>query len=119
MVNGLLKTAQGVPPGVSSTLLPPQDASMKLEAMKCLVAILKCMGSWMNKQLRIPDIQSSKKLDTADNGSDAGSLPNSNGNIDEPTEGSDTQSEASSEVSDVSTLEQRRAYKLELQVQFK
>lgn len=116
MVNGLLKTAQGVPPGVSTTLLPPQDTSMKLEAMNCLVAILKCMGSWMNKQLRIPDIQSLKKLDTADNGPDAGSLLNSNGNIDEPVEGSDTQSEASSEVSDVSTLEQRRAYKLELQV---
>ncbi|KAH6789538.1 SEC7-like guanine nucleotide exchange family protein [Perilla frutescens var. frutescens] len=115
MVNGLLKTAQGVPPGVSSTLQPPQDASMKLEAMKCLVAILRCMGNWMNKQLRIPDIQSSKKLDAADNGSDTGSPLYLNGNADEPTEGSDTQSEASSEVSDVSTLEQRRAYKLELQ----
>ncbi|KAH6828986.1 SEC7-like guanine nucleotide exchange family protein [Perilla frutescens var. hirtella] len=115
MVNGLLKTAQGVPPGVSSTLQPPQDASMKLEAMKCLVAILRCMGNWMNKQLRIPDIQSSRKLDAADNGSDTGSPLYLNGNADEPTEGSDTQSEASSEVSDVSTLEQRRAYKLELQ----
>lgn len=119
MVNGLLKTAQGVPPGVSSTLQPPQDASMKLEAMKCLVAILKCMGNWMNKQLRIPDVQSSKKLDVADNGSDTGSPPYLNGNVDEPIEGSDTQSEASGEVSDVSTLEQRRAYKLELQVRFK
>ncbi|KAH6817824.1 SEC7-like guanine nucleotide exchange family protein [Perilla frutescens var. frutescens] len=115
MVNGLLKTAQGVPPGVSSTLQPSQDASMKLEAMKCLVAILRCMGNWMNKQLRIPDIQSSRKLDAADNGSDTGSPLYLNGNADEPTEGSDTQSEASSEVSDVSTLEQRRAYKLELQ----
>ncbi|XP_047946268.1 brefeldin A-inhibited guanine nucleotide-exchange protein 2-like [Salvia hispanica] len=115
MVNGLLKTAQGVPPGVSSTLQPPQDASLKLEAMRCLVAILKCMGSWMNKQLRIPDIQSSKKLDAVDNGSNTGSPPYSNGSVDETTEGSDTQSEASSEVSDVSTLEQRRAYKLELQ----
>ena len=119
MVNGLLKTAQGVPPGVSSTLQPPQDASLKLEAMRCLVAILKCMGSWMNKQLRIPDIQSSKKLDAVDNGSNTGSPPYSNGSVDETTEGSDTQSEASSEVSDVSTLEQRRAYKLELQVLFR
>ncbi|KAI8025525.1 Brefeldin A-inhibited guanine nucleotide-exchange protein 3 [Camellia lanceoleosa] len=36
MVNGLLKTAQGVPPGVATTLLPPQEATMKLEAMKSL-----------------------------------------------------------------------------------
>ncbi|KAL1567357.1 brefeldin A-inhibited guanine nucleotide-exchange protein 2-like [Salvia divinorum] len=111
MVNGLLKTAQGVPPGVSSTLQSLQDASMKLEAMKCLVAILKCMGNWMNNQLRIADIQSSKKLDAADNGSNTGSPPRPNGNIDEPTEGSDAQSEASSEVSDVSTLKQCRAYR--------
>ncbi|PIN23786.1 Guanine nucleotide exchange factor [Handroanthus impetiginosus] len=115
MVNGLLKTAQGVPPGVASTLQPPQDGIMKLQAMKCLVAILKCMGDWMNKQLRIPDSHSAKKLDAADNSSDPGSPPYSNGNGDEPTEGSGTHSEASSEVSDVSTLEQRRAYKLELQ----
>ncbi|GFP82279.1 brefeldin a-inhibited guanine nucleotide-exchange protein 2 [Phtheirospermum japonicum] len=113
MVNGLLKTAQGVPPGVASTLQPPQDVAMKLEAMKCLVAILKCMGDWMNRQLRIPDSHSSRKPDAVD--SDPGSPPSANGNADEPTEGSDTQSEASSEVSDVSMLEQRRAYKLELQ----
>ncbi|XP_047965074.1 brefeldin A-inhibited guanine nucleotide-exchange protein 2-like [Salvia hispanica] len=111
MVNGLLKTAQGVPPGVSSTLQVLQDASMKLEAMKCLVAILKCMGNWMDKQLQIADIQSSKKLDAADNGSDTGSPPRPNDIIDEPTKRSDTQSEASSEVSDVSTLEQCRAYR--------
>ncbi|KAL4352779.1 hypothetical protein GQ457_06G044200 [Hibiscus cannabinus] len=38
-VNGLLKTAQGVPSGTATTLLPPQEATMKLEAMNCLVAI--------------------------------------------------------------------------------
>ncbi|KAK6140598.1 hypothetical protein DH2020_025662 [Rehmannia glutinosa] len=113
MVNGLLKTAQGVPPGVASTLQPPQDVTMKLEAMKCLVAILKCMGDWMNKQLLIPDSHSAKKLDAVD--IDPGSPPSANGNADEPIEGSDTHSEASTEVSDVSMLEQRRAYKLELQ----
>lgn len=118
MVNGLLKTAQGVPPGVTTTLLPTQDATMKLEAMKCLVAILKSMGDWMNKQLRIPDPHSTRKFEATENGSESGSvlLANGNGNGDEPVEGSDTQSEASSEVSDVSTIEQRRAYKLELQV---
>ncbi|KAG6403260.1 hypothetical protein SASPL_135477 [Salvia splendens] len=75
-----------------------QDASMKLEAMKCLVAILKCMGNWMNKQLRIPDYSVVKETRCR-------SPPHTNGNIDEPTEGSDAQGEASSEVSDVSTLE--------------
>lgn len=39
-----------------------------------------------------------------------------NGNDEESVEGSDSHSEASSEVSDASTIEQRRAYKLELQV---
>jgi brefeldin A-inhibited guanine nucleotide-exchange protein len=116
MVNGLLKTAQGVPPGVATTLLPPQELTMKLEAMKCLVAILRSMGDWMNKQLRIPDSHSAKKSEAAENGPESGSLPIANGNGDESVEASDSHSEASSEASDVSTIEQRRAYKLELQV---
>lgn len=111
MVNGLLKTAQGVPHGVASTLLPPQDITMKLEAMKCLVAILKSMGDWMNKQLRIPDPHSTKKLEQTDNTTDVGNPPIENGTTNEngPVEGSDSHSDAS-------TIEQRRAYKLELQV---
>ena len=116
MVNGLLKTAQGVPPGVATTLLPPQEVTMKLEAMRCLVAILKSMGDWMNKQLRIPDPHSTKKIEAVENSHEHGSLPVANGNGDEPSEGSDSPSEASGEGSDVSTIEQRRAYKLELQV---
>ncbi|XP_015902812.3 brefeldin A-inhibited guanine nucleotide-exchange protein 2 [Ziziphus jujuba] len=115
MVNGLLKTAQGVPPGVVTTLLPPQEVTMKLEAMKCLVAILKSMGDWMNKQLRIPDPHSTKKIEATENSSEPGSLPIVNGNGDEPVEGSDSHSEASNETSDALTIEQRRAYKLELQ----
>ncbi|XP_051145511.1 brefeldin A-inhibited guanine nucleotide-exchange protein 2-like [Andrographis paniculata] len=115
LVNGLLKTAQGVPHGVASALQPPQDATMKLEAMKCLVAILKSMGDWMNKQLRIPDSQPAKKLDAAGNTSDPGSHPFANGNADEHPEVSDGPAEGSTEASDVSMLEQRRAYKLELQ----
>ncbi|KAG8096800.1 hypothetical protein GUJ93_ZPchr0013g34493 [Zizania palustris] len=84
MVNGLLKTAQGPPAGVTTTLVPPQDTTMKSEAMKCLVAILRSMGDWMNMQLRIPDPDSPK-------------LKMSNG------------------VSEAASLEQRRAYKMELQ----
>ncbi|KAF2298194.1 hypothetical protein GH714_018494 [Hevea brasiliensis] len=114
MVNGLLKTAQGVPPGTTTTLLPPQEVTMKLEAMKCLVAILNSMGDWMNKQLRIPDLHSTNKFDAAENTPEPGTLSMANGNGDEPVEGSDSHSEASTEASDVSTIEQRRAYKLEL-----
>ncbi|XP_061339178.1 brefeldin A-inhibited guanine nucleotide-exchange protein 2-like [Gastrolobium bilobum] len=115
MVNGLLKTAQGVPSSVMTTVLPPQEAILKLEAMKCLVAILKSMGNWMNKQLRIPDPHSAKKAAAVDNSHEAGGLPTVNGNAEEPVEGSDTHSEISNEASDVSNIEQRRAYKLELQ----
>jgi brefeldin A-inhibited guanine nucleotide-exchange protein len=89
---------------------------MKLEAMKSLVAILKSMGDWMNKQLRIPDPHSAKKSDAAKNSPGPGSLPMTNGNGDEPVEGSDSHSETSTEASDVSAIEQRRAYKLEFQV---
>ena len=118
MVNGLLKTAQGVPPGVATTLLPPQAMTMKLEAMKCLVAVLKSMGDWMNKQLHIPDPYSAKKVELVENSPEHGNPPMDNGitNENEPVEGSDSHSEASSEVSDASIIEQRRAYKLELQV---
>ncbi|XP_023538858.1 brefeldin A-inhibited guanine nucleotide-exchange protein 2-like [Cucurbita pepo subsp. pepo] len=115
MVNGLLKTAQGVPPGVATTLLPPQESTMKLESMKCLVAILKSMGDWLNKQLRIPDPHSTKKIEVAENSSEAVSVPMSNGTSDEHGEGSDSHSEVSTESSEVLTIEQRRAYKLELQ----
>ncbi|GAB4844373.1 Brefeldin A-inhibited guanine nucleotide-exchange protein 2 [Ancistrocladus abbreviatus] len=115
MVNGLLKTAQGVPAGVVTTLLLPQEATMKFEAMKCLVAILYSMGDWMNRQLRIPDPHSTIKSELAANIKEYSVLPLANGNGDEPVERSDNHSESSNDISDVQTIEQRRAYKLELQ----
>ncbi|GJZ38549.1 brefeldin A-inhibited guanine nucleotide-exchange protein 2-like protein [Tanacetum coccineum] len=116
-VNGLLKTAQGVLPGVTTTLLPPQDAALKHEAMKCLIAILKSMGHWMNKQLHIPDPHSEKKFEVVENNPEMVDPPQENGNTNEnePVDGLDSHPEASSDVSDASTIEQRRAYKLELQ----
>ncbi|KAL7606603.1 hypothetical protein Lser_V15G15902 [Lactuca serriola] len=108
MVNGLLKTAQGVPPGVATTLLPPQDAAMKLEAMKCLVAVLKSMGNWMNKQLRIELVENTSEILNPP-------IENGISNEKESVDISDSHSETSSEVSDASTIEQRRAYKLEIQ----
>jgi len=116
MVNGLLKTAQGVPPGVTTTLLPPQEATLKLEAMKNLVNVLKSMGDWMNKQLRIPDPHSPKKVEAADNGYEVVGFTMTNGNGVDPVEGSDSHSEIPNDASDVSTIEQRRAYKRKLQV---
>nr|XP_009401918.1 PREDICTED: brefeldin A-inhibited guanine nucleotide-exchange protein 2-like [Musa acuminata subsp. malaccensis] len=115
MVNGLLKTAQGPPPGAPTTLVPPQDVTMKFEAMKCLVAILRSMGDWMNKQLRIPDPYS-QNTETAD-GNTGGSneLPLGNGNSEEPAEVSDSHSETANGTSEVASIELRRAYKLELQ----
>eukprot|EP00268_Persea_americana_P056052 TRINITY_DN6568_c0_g1_i4.p1 TRINITY_DN6568_c0_g1~~TRINITY_DN6568_c0_g1_i4.p1 ORF type:complete len:872 (-),score=153.33 TRINITY_DN6568_c0_g1_i4:307-2922(-) len=116
MVNGLLKTAQGVPPGVTTTLLPPQEATMKLEAMKCLVAILRSMGDWMNKQLQIPYSQSPKKSEVTENKPESGIFPPMiNGNGEESAVGLDSHSEtAANEVSKASSFEQRRAYKVEL-----
>lgn len=121
MVNGLLKTAQGVPPGTVTTLLPPQEAAMKLEAMKCLVAVLKSMGDWVNKQLRLPDPYSAKMLEIDERNLEEGSHPVENGKGDGGHGGferSESQSELCSGTSDALAIEQRRAYKLELQVKF-
>uniref|UniRef100_A0A1D1XSQ5 Brefeldin A-inhibited guanine nucleotide-exchange protein 2 n=1 Tax=Anthurium amnicola TaxID=1678845 RepID=A0A1D1XSQ5_9ARAE len=116
MVTGLLKTAQGVPPAAATTLLPPQDTTMKLEAMKCLVAVLKSMGDWMNKQLRIPDSHSPKRLETLDNNAESGNdIPIPNGNGEEPVEVVDSHPELANGSGESVSFEQRRAYKLKLQ----
>ncbi|URE01713.1 Guanine nucleotide-exchange protein [Musa troglodytarum] len=115
MVNGLLKTAQGPPPGATTTLVPPQDVTMKFEAMKCLVAILRSMGDWMNKQLRIPDPYSQNTEITDGNTGGSNELPLGNGNSEEPAEVSDSHSETANGTSEVASIELRRAYKLELQ----
>ncbi|KAJ6836811.1 brefeldin A-inhibited guanine nucleotide-exchange protein 2-like [Iris pallida] len=112
MVNGLLKTAQGVPPGVVTTLVPPQDTTMKVEAMKSLVAILRSMGDWMNKQLRIPDPHSSTLADNVGGGND---LPVANSFGEEAADGMEAQTEIANGISEAVSLEQRRAYKLEVQ----
>ena len=116
MVNGLLKTAQGVPPGAMTTLLPPQETTLKFEAMKCLVAVLRSMGDWMNRQLSIPDPHSPKKYEPIEDNPEVGSPRLANGNGDEGAEPSDGPPESSNDISDAQTIEQRRAYKLELQV---
>lgn len=110
-VNGLLKTALGPPPGSTTTLSPAHDITFRLESVKCLVRIIKSMGTWMDEQLRTGDFYPPKTSDS-----------------DTPTENHTTFSgeegivpdyemhpEVNSEFSDAATLEQRRAYKLELQ----
>ncbi|XP_019152223.1 PREDICTED: brefeldin A-inhibited guanine nucleotide-exchange protein 2-like isoform X2 [Ipomoea nil] len=114
MVNGLLKSAQGAPPGTVMTISPLQEATMKLEAIKCLVAILKSMGDWMNKQLRIPDPHSAKKYETSESDYEP-SNPFGNGDRSDAVKTSDSHSEASIELSDASTIEQYHSYKLEFQ----
>ncbi|KAI0500232.1 hypothetical protein KFK09_018441 [Dendrobium nobile] len=113
MVNGLLKTAQGTHSGAVTTLVPPQDAMMKLEAMRCLVAILRSMGEWMNKQMRIPDPRALSPVETiAGNVESMGGLPMENGKIENP-EGVD--SETINGVSEAAAIEQCQAYMLDLQ----
>lgn len=107
-MNGLLKTALGTPPGSSTTLSPSQDLTFRFESVKCLVAIIKSMGSWMDEQLRISDLPKDLELDN-----DSHSMANG----DEECVGDlEANSELPSEPLEASTLEQRRAYKIELQV---
>ncbi|XP_020576341.1 brefeldin A-inhibited guanine nucleotide-exchange protein 2-like [Phalaenopsis equestris] len=114
MVNGLLKTAQGHS-GAATTFVPPQDAMMKLEAMRCLVAILRSMGEWMNKQMRIPDPHASSCIESISGNViiSMGGLPLENGNIEDPAERVD--SETINGVSEAAVLEQCQDYELGLQ----
>ncbi|KAJ7555894.1 hypothetical protein O6H91_05G059700 [Diphasiastrum complanatum] len=118
IVNGLLKTAQGVPSGAETTLNAVQDTALKLTAMKCLIGVLRSMGDWMNCQLRITDSSFSKISDTEESPSEtenAGSVIAVEGE-DESSDAAEIQShENGLETSVAATLEQRRAYKLELQ----
>ncbi|XP_017235216.1 brefeldin A-inhibited guanine nucleotide-exchange protein 1 [Daucus carota subsp. sativus] len=103
-VNGLLKTALGPPPGSATTLSPAHDLTFRLESVKCLVSIIKSMGLWMDQQLKIGDFFPPSSSDDESRGGDESNLSDY-----------DLQSEAASEYSDAATLEQRRAYKLEVQ----
>ncbi|XP_022968924.1 brefeldin A-inhibited guanine nucleotide-exchange protein 1 [Cucurbita maxima] len=109
MVNGLLKTALGPPSGSTTTLSPAQDVSFRLESVKCLVSIIKSMGTWMDQKLKLDDtyfLKTSENDASPENplsGEETGAVD------------SELQSDGNSEFSDAATLEQRRAYKIELQ----
>ncbi|KAL2926746.1 Brefeldin A-inhibited guanine nucleotide-exchange protein 1 [Bienertia sinuspersici] len=109
-VNGLLKTALGPPIGSTTVLTPVKDLTFRVESVKCLVRIVKSMGAWMDQQLgesslsnRFSVVSGSADLHSALNGEE--------GMIAE----FELHPESNSETSDAVTLEQRRAYKLEIQ----
>lgn len=140
MVNGLLKTAQGVPNGAETSLNPVQDAAFKLAAIKCLVGVLRSMGNWLNRQLRLTESSpyvkfndgeesTSETVDTistataevpAATGSEKGeeNAEKTDDKIGEKNgEASSTSgSRPTEETSEAATFEQRRAHKLEVQV---
>ncbi|XP_040381119.1 brefeldin A-inhibited guanine nucleotide-exchange protein 1-like [Oryza brachyantha] len=110
IVNGLVKTALGVPAGSTTTLTVAQDQTFRIESVKCLAVIVKSMCSWMDRQLRIGEFSpiSSETPGSMDN--------NTTHNGGGSGMDYDMQSDSSSpEMSDSSSLEQRRAYKIELQ----
>lgn len=110
VVNGLLKTALGPPSGSTTTLSPAQDMTFRHESVKCLVSIIKSMGAWMDQQLTQGDsyLPRSSESDSTENHS------TQNGE-DGAVVDFELHPEANSESSDAATLEQRRAYKIELQ----
>ncbi|KAJ3679015.1 hypothetical protein LUZ60_017026 [Juncus effusus] len=111
IVNGLVKTALGVPPGTTTTLTPAQDQTFRIESVKCLATTIRSMGAWMDQQLKIGDF-TPKNSDT----DGAQSVDNfSSFSVEEGSDFDSSVSDSGSEVSDASTLEQRRVYKLELQ----
>ncbi|KAL6604512.1 hypothetical protein ACP70R_042939 [Stipagrostis hirtigluma subsp. patula] len=112
IVNGLLKTALGVPPGSTTTLTAAQDQTFRIESVKCLSTIIRSMGSWMDQQLRIGDF--SPKISEVS----LNSIDNPNILTGEDGSGIDYELQSDSGSPDVSgapSLEQRRAYKIEFQ----
>ncbi|KAK6241443.1 Sec7 domain - like 3 [Theobroma cacao] len=111
IVNGLLKTALGPPPGSTTTLSAVQDITFRHESVKCLVGIIKSMGAWMDQQLKIGDSDLPKSFES-DTSAESHSIPTAE---DGTVPDCELHPEMNPELSDAATLEQRRAYKIELQ----
>lgn len=109
-VNGLLKTALGPPPGSVTSLSPVQDMTFRHESVKCLVRIIKSMGLWMDQQLKVGEHNPSKSTDNENSAESPSYVIDDANNADY-----ELHPEANSGISDAATLEQRRAYKLEIQ----
>ncbi|KAE8712834.1 Brefeldin A-inhibited guanine nucleotide-exchange protein 4 [Hibiscus syriacus] len=111
IVNGLLKTALGPPPGSTTTLSAIQDITFRHGSVKCLVGIIKSMGAWMDGHLMIVDSNLHKSSENDTSAESYATLTAEDGTLPE----CELHPEMNSEVSDAATLEQRRAYKIELQ----
>ncbi|CAA0823220.1 Brefeldin A-inhibited guanine nucleotide-exchange protein 1 [Striga hermonthica] len=108
-VNGLLKTALGPPPGSVTSLSPVQDMTFRHESVKCLARIIQSMGSWMDQQLKVSESNPPKV-------SESENLTENHTYIVDDANSSDYEHlEANSELLVTATLEQRRAYKVEIQ----
>ncbi|KAK4764868.1 hypothetical protein SAY86_025958 [Trapa natans] len=110
IINGLLKTSLGPPAGTSTTLSHAQDITFRHESVKCLVNIIKSIGSWMDQQFILGDLDYPRGSEddtlTDDHSSHCGGDGNS--------QGFDNHSDGNSESYDAATLEQHRT-KIELQ----
>lgn len=113
-VNGLLKTALGPPSGSTTTLSPIQDLTFRLESVKCLVSIIKSMGAWMDQQLIIGDISTPKSSESEFSAENQAISNGEEGTIPDY----ELHPETNSGLSDAAAFEQRRAYKLEFQVDY-
>ncbi|KHN29890.1 Brefeldin A-inhibited guanine nucleotide-exchange protein 2 [Glycine soja] len=111
IVNGLLKTALGPPTGSTTALSPAQDITFRHESVKCLVSIIKSMGAWMDQQIRIGDLDLAKSPESSSAAENHLILNVEEGNASDH----ELHSDVNSEFSEAATLEQRRAYKIELQ----
>nr|KYP37697.1 Brefeldin A-inhibited guanine nucleotide-exchange protein 2 [Cajanus cajan] len=112
IVNGLLKTALGPPTGSTTALSPAQDITFRHESVKCLVSIIKSMGSWMDQQITIGDLDLAKTPESSSAAESHLILNGEEGNASDH----ELHPDVNSEFSDAATLEQRRAYKIELHV---
>ncbi|XP_048492605.1 brefeldin A-inhibited guanine nucleotide-exchange protein 1 isoform X2 [Beta vulgaris subsp. vulgaris] len=111
-VNGLLKTALGPPPGSATNLPPVKDLTFRVESVKCLVRIVKSMGTWMDQQSKIEESSLSTRSSVVSGSVDIQSVLNGEEGM---TTEYELHPESNPELSDAATLEQRRAYKLEIQ----
>ncbi|GAV81823.1 Sec7 domain-containing protein/DUF1981 domain-containing protein/Sec7_N domain-containing protein [Cephalotus follicularis] len=111
IVNGLLKTALGPPPGSTTTLSSAQDITFRHESVRCLVSIIKSMGAWMDQQLTIENSYLPKSSENEASIENHSSPNGEDGTVPDY----ELHPEVNSESSGAATLEQRRAYKIELQ----
>ncbi|KAK5842605.1 hypothetical protein PVK06_004982 [Gossypium arboreum] len=81
-------------------------------SVQCLVSIIKSMGAWMDQELKIgdSDLSRSSESDTSSE------RPSTSIAEDRVVPDCELHPKMNFELSDTATLEQHRAYKIELQV---